>query len=250
MKLPDRSPNVSARSPRSPSWRGAPRQPDRYYTLPASPVPASDRGGGRAGPPHRRAVRSSSWRRSPCPSASRGRRWWCASRAMPERRGRSAGAAPLDLVVRERIARCAGRRHRGAARRHRRHQGRPPAGTPAWRIAVQLRQFDAVENDRVDAAFGWTVRRADRQRAAVCRWSASEPVGAGIDALAQGAQRVAAGRPTQSRATCWRCRPIRAQTVARPDEIGLQYYAPWRCCTSLITLEKSSAPWPARLCAA
>lgn len=69
--------------------------------------------------------------------------------------------------------------------------GRQP-GTPAWRIAVQLRQFDAVENTRVDAAFGWTVRRADADRSAACAWSGSAAVGPGIDALAQGARRVTA----------------------------------------------------------
>lgn len=63
---------------------------------------------------------------------------------------------------------------------------------PAWRIDVRLRQFDAIESDRINAAFGWTVRRTDQQRSAVCRWSVSEPVGAGIDALAQGAQRATA----------------------------------------------------------
>ena len=68
--------------------------------------------------------------------------------------------------------------------------GRQPS-TPAWRIAVQLRQFDAVENTRVDAAFSWTVRRSDADLSATCQWRASEPVGNGIDALAQGAQRVA-----------------------------------------------------------
>ncbi|APW36698.1 hypothetical protein RD110_05415 [Rhodoferax koreense] len=60
--------------------------------------------------------------------------------------------------------------------------------TPAWRIAVQLRQLDAVEDSRVDAAFSWTVRRADTERSAACQWSASTPVGQGIAALAQGAQ--------------------------------------------------------------
>ncbi|MDB5896036.1 MAG: hypothetical protein JWQ88_3567 [Rhodoferax sp.] len=69
--------------------------------------------------------------------------------------------------------------------------GRQP-GTPAWRIAVQLRQFDAVENTRVDAAFSWTLRRADADRSTACAWSGSEPVGPGIDALAQGARRVTA----------------------------------------------------------
>ena len=69
--------------------------------------------------------------------------------------------------------------------------GRQPT-QPAWRIAVQVRQFDAIENTRVDAAFSWTVRRSDAERSATCQWSANEPVGSGIDALAQGAQRITA----------------------------------------------------------
>lgn len=69
--------------------------------------------------------------------------------------------------------------------------GRQPA-QPAWRIAVQLQNFDAIENSRVDAAFSWTVRRSDGERSTTCRWTGSEPVGGGIDALAQGAQRVTA----------------------------------------------------------
>ncbi len=68
--------------------------------------------------------------------------------------------------------------------------GRQPS-TPAWRIAVQVRQFDAVENTRVDAALSWTVRRSDADLRAACQWRTSEPVDHGIDALAQGAQRVA-----------------------------------------------------------
>lgn len=69
--------------------------------------------------------------------------------------------------------------------------GRQPT-QPAWRISVQVRQFDAIENTRVDAALSWTVRRSDADRSATCQWSASESVGGGIDALAQGAQRVTA----------------------------------------------------------
>jgi uncharacterized lipoprotein YmbA len=69
-------------------------------------------------------------------------------------------------------------------------RGGRPQHQPAWRIAVQLRQFDAVENTRVDAAFSWTLRRSDADRSAACQWSGSEAVGNGIDALAQGAQRV------------------------------------------------------------
>lgn len=63
-------------------------------------------------------------------------------------------------------------------------------GQAVWRVAVQLRQFDAIENTRVDAAFSWTARRSDTGANAACQWSGSEPVGAGMDALAQGAQRV------------------------------------------------------------
>ena len=69
-------------------------------------------------------------------------------------------------------------------------RGGRPQHQPAWRIAVQLRQFDAVENTRVDAAFSWTLRRSDADRSADCQWSGSEAVGNGIDELAQGAQRV------------------------------------------------------------
>ena len=65
-------------------------------------------------------------------------------------------------------------------------------GQPATRIAVQLGQFDAIEGKRVDASFTWTVRRTDESPATGCQLSISEPVGAGFDALAQGAQRVTA----------------------------------------------------------
>ncbi|ABR88488.1 Uncharacterized conserved protein [Janthinobacterium sp. Marseille] len=63
-------------------------------------------------------------------------------------------------------------------------------GQAVWRIAVQLRQFDAIENTRVDAAFSWTARRSDTGSNAVCQWAGSEAVGSGMDALAQGAQRI------------------------------------------------------------
>jgi uncharacterized lipoprotein YmbA len=65
-----------------------------------------------------------------------------------------------------------------------------PSAQPVWRIAVQLRQFDAIENVRVDAAFGWSARRSDAEQGAVCRWGGSVAVGSGIDALAKGAQQI------------------------------------------------------------
>lgn len=67
--------------------------------------------------------------------------------------------------------------------------GRQPS-QPAWRIAVQVQRFDAIEATRVDAAFSWTVRRSDAERSATCQWAGSEPVGQDIDALALGAQRI------------------------------------------------------------
>ena len=61
---------------------------------------------------------------------------------------------------------------------------------PVWRIAVQVRQFDAVDGGRVDAGFSWTLRRSDETRTLVCQLDVGEPVASGIDAVAQGAQRV------------------------------------------------------------
>jgi uncharacterized lipoprotein YmbA len=72
-------------------------------------------------------------------------------------------------------------------------KGGRPRGRPVMRIAVQLRQFDAVEGSRVDAGFSWTLRRAEESPAIGCQLSVSEPVeGRGIDALARGAQRATA----------------------------------------------------------
>lgn len=61
---------------------------------------------------------------------------------------------------------------------------------PVWRIAVQVRRFDAVDGGRVDAGFTWTLRRSDEPRTVVCQLDAGEAVAGGIDAVAQGAQRV------------------------------------------------------------
>jgi uncharacterized lipoprotein YmbA len=63
-------------------------------------------------------------------------------------------------------------------------------GQPVYRIAVQLRQWDAAVDQQVQASFSWTLRRSDGARSLACQWSQSEPVGPGIAALAQGAQRL------------------------------------------------------------
>lgn len=68
------------------------------------------------------------------------------------------------------------------------------ANTPAtYRIAVHLRQFDAVDAGRVDAAFSWTLRHVGDPQAQVHQLALSEPVaGDSVDALAQAAQRLVA----------------------------------------------------------
>ncbi|QHI97763.1 hypothetical protein GT347_07020 [Xylophilus rhododendri] len=69
----------------------------------------------------------------------------------------------------------------------------PRAGQqPTWRIAVRVQRFDAVEDSRLDAAFSWNLRRSDLDRNLNCAWSTTQPVGAGIPALAEGAQRATA----------------------------------------------------------
>jgi uncharacterized lipoprotein YmbA len=67
-----------------------------------------------------------------------------------------------------------------------------PRSQPVTRIAVQLRQLDAVESSRVDAGFSWTVRPTEEGPAIACQLFVSEPVGGGIDALASGTQRATA----------------------------------------------------------
>ncbi|RXZ33264.1 membrane integrity-associated transporter subunit PqiC [Oxalobacteraceae bacterium CAVE-383] len=74
-----------------------------------------------------------------------------------------------------------------------RHGGRQ-AGQPVYRIAVNLRQFDAISGERVDAAFGWTVTRAEDGRSASCQAAYSVPAGGvgGTGALVAAMQKTVA----------------------------------------------------------
>ena len=58
-------------------------------------------------------------------------------------------------------------------------------GLRPWRIAVQVARFDAVEGERVDGAFTWTLRRAGTAQQLDCRLDTSVAAGAGMGALAQ-----------------------------------------------------------------
>lgn len=67
-----------------------------------------------------------------------------------------------------------------------------PRGMALYRIAVQLRRFDAQPGSRVDAAFGWSVRRGDEDAALACQLQLSEPAAGGADGVAQSTQRITA----------------------------------------------------------
>ncbi len=66
------------------------------------------------------------------------------------------------------------------------------AGLRPWRIAVQVARFDAVEGERVDGAFTWTLRRAGTPQQLDCRLDTSVAAGASMAALAQASGEVAA----------------------------------------------------------
>lgn len=172
---------------------GCASPPDRYFTLAApvasradtAPTGAANAAGAAIGPPMFIEL-------APVAMAER--------LARPQMLVRKRGGAEVELLEQHRWASSFENEMRdalssGIAARlgavDLTKGGRQPA-QPAWRIAVQLQEFDAVENTRVDAAFSWTVRRSDGERSATCRWRGGEPVGGGIDALAQGAQRVTA----------------------------------------------------------
>ncbi len=73
------------------------------------------------------------------------------------------------------------------------HGGRV-ANQPVYRIAIALRQLDAVPGDKIQANFGWTITRLDtgsvagKDRAISCQLALTKSVGSGIDAIVQGMQ--------------------------------------------------------------
>jgi uncharacterized protein len=67
-----------------------------------------------------------------------------------------------------------------------------PRGVPLYRIAVQLRQFDAQPGSRVEGAFGWSIRKGDEDAVLACQVQLSEAAASGVDGVAQSAQRITA----------------------------------------------------------
>jgi uncharacterized protein len=67
-----------------------------------------------------------------------------------------------------------------------------PTDQPVYRIAIELREFDAAPGDKVQATYGWTITRSDNAKTSACQLTVAEPVAAGIDALVLGVQRTVA----------------------------------------------------------
>lgn len=67
-----------------------------------------------------------------------------------------------------------------------------PTDQPVYRIAIELREFDAAPGDKVQATYGWTVTRSDNAKTSACQLTVAQPVAAGIDALVLGVQRTVA----------------------------------------------------------
>jgi uncharacterized protein len=64
------------------------------------------------------------------------------------------------------------------------------ADQPAYRIAIELGQFDAIVGERVQARFNWTITRSTDGRGTACYSAISEPVDGGIQGVVKGIQRV------------------------------------------------------------
>ena len=67
-----------------------------------------------------------------------------------------------------------------------------PTDQPVYRVAVELREFDAVPGDKVQATYGWTISRSDSGRSSACQLSVAAAVNPGIDGLVLGVQRTVA----------------------------------------------------------
>ncbi|WP_137718378.1 PqiC family protein [Methylobacillus flagellatus] len=66
-----------------------------------------------------------------------------------------------------------------------------PAHQAAYRIAVELHDWDAVKGEQLQADLSWTVTRSDDKRSAICRTTALEPARtANVDSLVQASQRL------------------------------------------------------------
>jgi uncharacterized lipoprotein YmbA len=68
------------------------------------------------------------------------------------------------------------------------------ANQPIYRIAITLRQLDAVPGDKIQANFGWIITRLDtgsvvsKDTVISCQLTITKPVGSSIDAVVQGMQ--------------------------------------------------------------
>lgn len=94
-----------------------------------------------------------------------------------------------------------------------------PTDQPVYRIAVELREFDAVPGDKVQATYGWTISRSDSGRSSACQLSVAAAVNPGIDGLVLGVQRTVADVASGIAAniTAFKANPAAACQNGRPQ---------------------------------
>ena len=186
----------------------AQRPRPRYYSL-ADTVPSS--ASVRRPRPATVAGSSSSWRRWPCRSAWRGRRWWCGSRAtrasQVEILEQHRWSSSFENELRDALASGIASRL-GALDVTKGGRPRGAAGLGASRCSCGSSM--RCEGERVDAAFSWTAAPHRTRRAAmVCQLALS---GAGRQRHRCGG----AGRPATDRGSRDRHRTQRGSGSRRP----------------------------------
>ena len=71
-------------------------------------------------------------------------------------------------------------------------RGVRPADAHSYRIAIELSQFDAVPDDRLQTSFSWSVQRSDTSAATACRTVLTQPVQGGVAGVVQGMRQAVA----------------------------------------------------------
>lgn len=92
-----------------------------------------------------------------------------------------------------------------------------PTDQPVYRIAVELREFDAVPGDKVQATYGWTISRSDSGRSSACQLNVAAAVNPGIDGLVLGVQRTVADVVSAIAANITAANPATACQGDRPQ---------------------------------
>ena len=71
-------------------------------------------------------------------------------------------------------------------------RGVRPVDAHSYRIAIELTQFDAVPDHRLQTSFSWSVQRSDTDAATVCRTVLAQPIQDGVGGVVQGMRQAVA----------------------------------------------------------